>query len=68
MTMPQRPVCEVLRHIQAVLFALFIMCYKILRGCRTKQLVRSLLFVKKITARPRKSLAVGVRLMYDQTH
>jgi hypothetical protein len=38
------------------------------RGCRTKQLVRSSFLVQKITARPQKNLAVGVKLMYDQTH
>ena len=37
-------------------------------GCRTKQLVRSSFFMQKITARPRKNPAVGVKLMYDQTH
>ena len=34
------------------------------RGCRTKQLVRSSFSMQKITARPRKNPAVGVKYKY----
>ena len=41
---------------------------QILYGAVALRISAQLLFSGKITARPRKYLAVGVKLMYDQTH